>query len=684
MDSRRSTFLGRYRTLLAAIGGFFLLTIGIFVLNYVLSLQFAIDGARIKDSAAIKGLTQQHAKAVLSLSHEIASGDPIQTSQAQISESSLALEEFLARSLVSARETGVAEELELLAKFEKFWRPLALVSKPIDTAADPDRGDIQAALIKSNANNVRLMQLADDLTQMIEGASAARARDLSRIQTVAIGLALVNFLFIVFHALRSLRRSDRLAEIARGETEQIMATVREGLFLLDRDGSVGTQRSGFLEQIFPRPLPPGSSFLDVLAPLVSPEALKSAREYVGLLFNKRVKVALLKSLNPLQRVEITDEQNRDKPLLHLSFDFHPVLAEGGGAVAALLVSAVDISKQVALERELEQAEERSRTEMGLLASVLRNHPTTILAFLSSAEAGFDAINQDLRKVKSGPGSYNMLLNRVFRAVHTVKGEAAALELSTIARRAHLFEEVLDALRKRLDLCGEDLIAVATSIGELLEELSKVRRIVDRLGAHEGERLAESAAVDAEDIHHALQRIQRLTLTVADDLGKKVRVETSVSPIGNLPDSFRRLLNEGLPQLVRNAVVHGIEPAGERLQAGKQAEGQVRIEVRHGDSGGLELVVSDDGRGIDTAELRRKLVATGRYSDHQAAAMADRDVIATIFQPGFSTADGAGEHAGRGVGLDLLLALARETGARLKLASTPSSFTRFILHWSPAS
>ena len=70
---------------------------------------------------------------------------------------------------------------------------------------------MQLALTKSNANNVRLMQLADDLTQMIESAAAERTRNLGTMQAAAIALALASFLFIVFYTLRSLRRSDRVA-----------------------------------------------------------------------------------------------------------------------------------------------------------------------------------------------------------------------------------------------------------------------------------------------------------------------------------------------------------------------------------------------------------------------------------------------------------------------------------------
>ena len=82
-------------------------------------------------------------------------------------------------------------------------------------------------------------------------------------------------------------------------------------------------------------------------------------------------------------------------------------------------------------------------------------------------------------------------------------------------------------------------------------------------------------------------------------------------------------------------------------------------------------------------LRRRLAEDGHRSAGQVAAMSDRDVVATLFEPGVSTAAAVGEHAGRGMGLDVVGTLARETGARLKLSSAPRAYTRFTLQWSPA-
>lgn len=678
MPQSRSGFFGKYSALLIAIGSFFLLSTSIFSVNYLLSSRLAEDGASINDSGRMRGLTQQHAKAILSLSNEVAAAAMIQTSQAQISESQLGLDEALARLRAGAEQAKDATQRELLDKFEKHWRPLADASKTLVGKDEVNPDEMQYALAKSNSNNVRLMQVADDITQHLEAVGTRHASELSTIQTGAIVVASLNFLFIVFYALRSLRRSDRIAEAARREMERILNTVREGLFLIDAGGTVGSQRSGLLEKVFPRPLPPGANFLHELESLVSAATLDSAKEYIGLLFNKRVKASLLQSLNPLQRVEIRGE----RMATYLSFEFHPVIEEGGG-IAALLVSAVDITQQVRLERELQQADERAQTEMSLLIGVLENDPAVVGDFLSGAVERLDAINDELRDVRPGAGNYAALVGRIFRVAHTIKGEAAMLALDTVMQRTHAFEEALSVLRGRADLAGEDLIPVAAGVADVLEELSKVKRIVDKVGAYAGGRQGDAALAD-EDVHGTFQRIQRLALAVAADLNKRLRVETSLAHIDDVPHSVLRVMKEGLPQLVRNAVAHGIETASERVSMGKQAEGAIRIELRRGEGGGLELEVADDGRGIDVRKLREDIAASGRRSERDVMAMSDREVVAMIFEPGFSTTKVADAHSGRGVGLDVLLALARETGARLRVASVPQGFTRFTLQWSPAT
>ena len=100
--------------------------------------------------------------------------------------------------------------------------------------------------------------------------------------------------------------------------------------------------------------------------------------------------------------------------------------------------------------------------------------------------------------------------------------------------------------------------------------------------------------------------------------------------------------------MRNAIDHGIEPADQRLAAGKPAEGHLRLDAYH-ESGMIVIEVADDGRGLNTQRIREKAVARGLI-DAQAN-LSDHDVQMLIFAAGFSTADNVSDLSGRGVGMD---------------------------------
>jgi chemotaxis protein histidine kinase CheA len=89
-----------------------------------------------------------------------------------------------------------------------------------------------------------------------------------------------------------------------------------------------------------------------------------------------------------------------------------------------------------------------------------------------------------------------------------------------------------------------------------------------------------------------------------------------------------------------------------------------------------LSVRDDGAGLSAPRIRRKLLELGWYTQAQLDAFDDRQVVAHIFKPGFSTATAVGPHAGRGVGMDVVQANVRKLGARLLLGSTPGEYTEF--------
>src|SRR5207245_2782114 len=112
------------------------------------------------------------------------------------------------------------------------------------------------------------------------------------------------------------------------------------------------------------------------------------------------------------------------------------------------------------------------------------------------------------------------------------------------------------------------------------------------------------------------------------------------------------LAEPLMHLVRNAVDHGIEPADERLTAGKPARGTVYLNAFHQ---GAQVVVEvrDDGRGMDLSLLRARAVQKGILKLEEAQRLTEQEALDLIFESGFSTASEVTEVSGRGIGMDVV-------------------------------
>jgi chemotaxis protein histidine kinase CheA len=136
------------------------------------------------------------------------------------------------------------------------------------------------------------------------------------------------------------------------------------------------------------------------------------------------------------------------------------------------------------------------------------------------------------------------------------------------------------------------------------------------------------------------------------------------------------LIDPLTQLLRNAVAHAIEPPAERLARGKPEAATIAIRARQ-DGNLLVLEVSDDGRGVDTAALRDRLVATGRWTATRAQLATDADVLDAL-GTGVSVRGDADELAGRGIGLDLVRQTVARLGGEVKVTSTPGRGTSFTL------
>ncbi len=231
---------------------------------------------------------------------------------------------------------------------------------------------------------------------------------------------------------------------------------------------------------------------------------------------------------------------------------------------------------------------------------------------------------------------------------------------------------------------------AAALAGLEGAVHRLRALGGELGrlSRDGQREAESqrltGAVLREDLRAlrlvpaalVLEPLRRAAREVAGRLGKAVELEL----LGGDVKLDRRVvdeLREPLLHLVRNAVDHGVEPAGRRRAAGKPEAGRlaVRVEPR---GAHVAVLVQDDGPGLDLAALRARAVEAGRLSAAEAAALPDGEAARLVFTPGLSTARAVTEVSGRGVGLDVVAEAVGRLGGTVEVAFEPGRSTRFTL------
>lgn len=153
------------------------------------------------------------------------------------------------------------------------------------------------------------------------------------------------------------------------------------------------------------------------------------------------------------------------------------------------------------------------------------------------------------------------------------------------------------------------------------------------------------------VEQLFRRFPRVVRDIAKQCGKDVALGISGQNT-DLDKSILDALSEPLMHLVRNAVDHGIEPANERLVAGKPARGTIYLKAYHQ---GTQVVIEvrDDGHGIDPSVLRGRAVEKGILKPEEAKRLTDQESLNLIFEAGFSTASEVTEISGRGIGMDVV-------------------------------
>jgi chemosensory pili system protein ChpA (sensor histidine kinase/response regulator) len=171
------------------------------------------------------------------------------------------------------------------------------------------------------------------------------------------------------------------------------------------------------------------------------------------------------------------------------------------------------------------------------------------------------------------------------------------------------------------------------------------------------------------------RLKRNVAQTASATGKQVVLHINGDNVMMDADVLTKL-TEPLLHLLRNAVDHGIESPDERQLLGKPEQGSITVAFKRVGQE-VEIVVADDGRGLDLARISDKAIAFGLIT--KDTQLSDAQLRRLILRPGFSTRDKVTEVSGRGVGMDVVNDRVAALKGRLDIDSAAHSGSRFTLH-----
>jgi two-component system, chemotaxis family, sensor kinase CheA len=356
----------------------------------------------------------------------------------------------------------------------------------------------------------------------------------------------------------------------------------------------------------------------------------------------------------------------------------------------------------------------------------------------SAE-NLSTMEQALLALERSGRSDSGLVHAVLRAAHTLKGNSATMGFEAVAQAAHQLEDQLERLHdgtlpfsgdlithfleavdglRRLLRSALGAVPVVAQIGDATPEAkgpardTTLRVNVARLDTLldltaeitiargrlaqlvvPGATVTESAVAtlgQLEQLHAAVQgEVMRLRMVplaptlrachrTVRDLARKQGKQVQLVIEGHdveVDTSIAEQMRDPLTHMIRNAVDHGIELPAERVAVGKPATGTITLRALHR-AGSVVIELVDDGRGLDRARIAAKAEALGVVAD--AGALSDEQLLALIFEPGFSTAAEVTAVSGRGVGMDIVRRHIRGLRGTIDTASTPGHGTRFTI------
>jgi len=494
------------------------------------------------------------------------------------------------------------------------------------------------------------------------------------------------------------REKQQIIEASNRLSDAVLKHIGQGMFLLDAKDQIVPPVSQSLAVLFRRQDFSNLTFEKLLAPLVTAKTLTVVRGHIAALLGSAPPDPA--AANPLADIDVRlTNSDGTFETAHYSFQFDSVIIPNEPRV--WLVRVTDITAQEQTHRELEELRSQTKTQGEILRGVLQMGGARFAEFMRKTDASMKSIGTVLKKPAREADAFRHKLEETLHEVDRIRREAAAFRLTAMESAARVFEDALQELRSRSALSGGDFLPLAVKLDLLYDEFALVKTLTVAQGpvrepdaatevprtTHDGTQIIEAPKFMAEAFETKMppgphrtapagsldSTLHALTEHVAHRHDKQVTLESSGLQL--IPPRYQAAIKNVAIQLIRNAVMHGIEPPAVRAAAGKSVRGTLRLEFRLRNDN-FELLFEDDGCGLDPDQVRATAIARGVLTAEASARMRDREAIKLIFKSRYTTLARSPDDTAHGSGMSLVRRYVHEAGGKVALASLPGHETRF--------
>ena len=452
------------------------------------------------------------------------------------------------------------------------------------------------------------------------------------------------------------------------QLDTIVNNINSGICFIDKDYRIESGYNDSFVNIFGDKDYEGNSIITSVFSVLDNKTKSNITDYLELCFtNKTASTSMLNEANPIKEFEFV--QVIGGTVIHTIISSSiSIIKNADKDIEKIMLVFDDITSANELKKELEKKDSEYSKRYSIMVALFGNDKNVIRRFIVGLEEDVENLSLKIKDLKQNEKNTNVI-SEILGTVHSIKGEAFALgfeKLSSIAREFESFfkkikNEVL-GLESNLEIIGfyEKLNNEKREFDKTINALEDFLAVDEEDNSNENLSpssldLTGSVAkhLERENISFNLLRreLELINKSSAEETGKK-SVFTLNTSVKSIDSKKYKLLKELFLHMLRNSIAHGIELPQERLNAGKEVDGNITLDILKAESS-LIFEYTDDGTGFDVDKIKKRAIEHNIVSAEQIAIMSNMDIIKIIFNDGFSTSDSTDMVSGVGVGMSVV-------------------------------